>query len=133
MTRPALLMSVLVICMLNPIVKLIHTKYSRAKKMKRKKYLETCLQILRDFTPFVFSVDVLFGEETKNVIKRLVTVLSEQWTRPYSSVCDYLNTRFLITALHAIHMCLRENRIPADKISNRIPQWENGTGLYFWY
>ena len=90
------------------------------------------MQMRRDFTPFVLSVDGLFGKEAKNVIKRLAAVLSEKWTRPYSSVCGYLNTRFSIAAVRATHMCLRGSRIPADKMSTRIPQWEDGAGLNLW-
>ena len=69
-----------------------HQVLKTQENEKKKKYLETCVQMRRDFTPFVLSVDGLFGEEAKNVIKRLAAVLSEKWTRPYSSVCGYLNT-----------------------------------------
>ena len=102
------------------------------EREKKKKYLDTCAETRRDFTPFVLSVDGMFGEEAKNVIKRLAALLSEKWSRPYSTVCGYLNTRFSIAAVRATHMCLRGSRIPADMMSTRIPQWEDGAGLKLW-
>ena len=109
-----------------------HRVIESQEREKKKKHLELCLEQRRDFTPFVVSVDGLFGKEAKAVIRRLASLLSEKWSRPYSQVCGYLKTRFSITAVRATHLCLRGSRIPADTISNRIPQWEDGAGLRLW-
>ena len=99
------------------------------EREKKKKYLEPCLQRRRHFTPFVVSADGLKGKEAKAFLKRLSVLLAKKWQKPYSVVCGYINVRISIAIVRATHLCLRGSRVPASKISNRRPQWEDKAGL----
>ena len=96
---------------------------------KKKKYLQPCLEQRRHFTPLVFSVDGLMGREAEAFLKRLSQKLARKWDRPYSQVCGYVKARVSIALVRATHLCLRGSRIPADRISHRRSQWEDGAGL----
>jgi hypothetical protein len=99
------------------------------EKLKKKKYLEACLEQRRHFTPFVCSVDGLLGREAKTFAKRLAAKLAKKWQRSYSQTCGYVNARLSIAIIRATHLCLRGSRIPTSKISTKFPQWEDGAGL----
>ena len=62
-------------------------KHEREKKAK---YLEPCLERQYSFTPLVFSVDGLMGQETNAAVKRLASHLASKWSQQYSVVCGYL-------------------------------------------
>ena len=94
------------------------------EKEKRDKYLSSCLEQRRSFTPFVVSTDGILGYEAKNLMKQLAKRLSEKWSRPYSVV----NARMSLAILRASHQCIRGPRIPASRISRQI-HWEDGAGL----
>jgi hypothetical protein len=99
------------------------------EKLKKKKYLEACLEQRRHFTPFVCSVDGLLGREAQTFAKRLAAKLAKKWQRSYSQTCGYVNARLSIAIIRATHLCLRGSRIPTSKISTKFPQWEDGAGL----
>jgi hypothetical protein len=99
------------------------------EKEKRKKYLKPCLDQRRHFSPFVVSTDGLLGKEAKTLLKKLSSVLSVKWGKPYSEVCGYVNARMSIAIVRATHLCLRGSRVPASRMSNRRPQWEDKAGL----
>jgi hypothetical protein len=99
------------------------------KKLKKKKYLEACLEQRRHFTPFVCSVDGLLGREAKTFAKRLAAKLAEKWQRSHSQTCIYVKARLSIAIIRATHLCLHGSRIPTSKISTKFPQWEDGAGL----
>ena len=46
------------------------------EKDKKDKYLQTCLEMRKDFTPMVYSVDGIAGRESRNAEKRLATHLA---------------------------------------------------------
>ena len=96
---------------------------------KKTKLLRACLDQRRHFTPFVFSVDGLLGKEARTLLKKLSTMLSDKWNKPYSQVCGYVNARMSIAIVRATHLCLRGSRIPTSQMSNRRPQWEDKAGL----
>jgi hypothetical protein len=54
------------------------------EKEKKDKYLQTCLEMRKDFTPMVYSVDGIAGRESRNAEKRLATHLAGKWNREYS-------------------------------------------------
>ena len=43
------------------------------EKEKKDKYLQNCLEMRKDFTPMVYSVDGIAGREARNAEKRPVT------------------------------------------------------------
>jgi len=45
---------------------------AQQEKEKKKQYLRPCLEMRKDFTPLVYSVDGIAGREAKNAEKRLV-------------------------------------------------------------
>jgi len=46
------------------------------EKEKKDKYLQNCLEMRKDFTPMVYSVDGIAGREAQNAEKRLATHLA---------------------------------------------------------
>ena len=107
----------------------ILTKHEREKK---KKYLSSCTEQRRHFTPFVVTTDGVLGREADHFIRHIAKKLSTKWERPYSIVCGYLRMRMSIAIARATHLCLRGSRIPTSRMSNyRQPIWEDGAGLGF--
>jgi hypothetical protein len=54
------------------------------EKEKKDKYLWTCLELRKDFTPMVYLVDGIARHEAWNAEKRLATHLASKWNRGYS-------------------------------------------------
>jgi len=96
-------------------------------KAKKDKYLETCLQSRRHFTPLVFSMDGLREKETVAAGKRLSRLLAEKWKRPYSQVVGMVRSRLSIALVRASSRCLRESRAPSNH--THAIQWIEGAGL----
>jgi hypothetical protein len=103
--------------------------FESGKNLKKKKYLDACLEQQRHFTTFVCSVDRLLGRKAPTFAKQLAAKLMKKWQRSYSQTCGYVNARLSIAIIQATHLCLRGSRIPTSKISTRFPQWEDGAGL----
>jgi hypothetical protein len=99
------------------------------EKEKKRKYLKSCLEQRRHFTPFVVSTDGLIGKEAKTLLKKLSSLLADKWEKPYSVVCGYVNAQMSIAIVRATHLCLRGSRIPTSQMSDRRPQWEGNAGL----
>jgi hypothetical protein len=68
----------------------------------------------------VVSTDGLIGKEAKTLLKKLSTLLSNKWKKPY-----YVNARMSIAIVRATNLCLRDSRIPTSQMSNRRPQWKD--------
>ena len=97
--------------------------------MKKKMYLEYCLQQRRHFSSYVASVDWLLGVETTATLKRLASLLATKWKQSYSKTCRYVKSRIAITLVQSMHRCMRGSRVPSHQISVQRPQWEDGAGL----
>ena len=100
-----------------------------AEKVKKKMYLQACLQQRRHFSPFVASVDRLLGVETTATLKRITNRLATKWKQSYSKTCGYVKIRISIILVRATHHCIRGSQVPAHRISVQRPQWEDGVGL----
>jgi hypothetical protein len=64
------------------------------KKEKKDKYLQTCLEMRKDFTPMVYWVDGIAGRKARNAKKRLATHLASKWNHGYSPdsvLCESLD------------------------------------------
>ena len=69
------------------------------EKEKKDKYLRTCLELRKDFTPMVYSVDGIAGREARNAEKRLATHLASKWNRGYSQMVYYVRVRMAIAVV----------------------------------
>jgi hypothetical protein len=96
---------------------------------KKKKYLEACLGQRQKFSPFVVSMNGLFGKEAKTLLKKLSALLSKKWEKPYSEVCSYINAQMSIAIVRATHLCLCGSQSLTSKMSKWLPQWEDKAGL----
>jgi hypothetical protein len=83
-----------------------------AEKLKKKKYLQACLEQRRHFTPFVVSVDGLLGKEAKTVLKVLAARTATKSGESYSNTMGHLSPPMSIAIVRATHVCLRGSRIP---------------------
>jgi hypothetical protein len=92
------------------------------EKEKKRKYLKSCLEQRRHFTPFAVSTDGLIGKEAKILLKKLSSLLAEKWEKPYSVVCGFVNAQMSIAIVRATHLCLRGSRIPTRQMSDDHPQ-----------
>ena len=70
-------------------------------KEKKDKYLQNCLEMRKGFTPMVYSVDGIAGQEARNVEKRLATKLqlAGKWKREYSQMVYYVRVRMAIVVV----------------------------------
>jgi len=100
---------------------------ARHEKEKKDKYLDACLERRRQFTPLVYSVDGLMGDEARAASKRLASHLANKWKRAYSEVCGYVNSRQALALVRATSLCLRGARDPSSRL--RSPAWDSGTGM----
>ena len=96
------------------------------EKAKMRKYNKACLERRKSFTPLIFSCDGMKGPQAKAALKRLARVLSEKWRRPYSNVCNYVNSQMAIALVRATSSCLRGARAKPEQPSG--PNW-TGTRL----
>jgi hypothetical protein len=110
-----------------------HDVILTAEKDKKRQYLQPCLDQQRQFFPFVVSTDGVLGAEAKAILKQLATKLAHKWSRPYSSVRNYLNTRVSLACVRATHLCVRGSRILTKTMSSRKYLWDDGEGAYFIY
>ena len=80
------------------------------KKEKKDKYLQNCLEMRKDFTPRVYSVDEIAGREAWNAEKRLATQLAGKWNREYLQMVYYVRVRVAIAVVRANSLLLRGSR-----------------------
>jgi hypothetical protein len=60
---------------------------AQQEKEKKNQYLRPCLEMRKDFTPLVYSVDGIAGREAKNAEKRLAYHLLEKWHKQLPRWC----------------------------------------------
>ena len=64
------------------------------ERENKKKYLHTCLNKRRHFTPFVSFVDGLLGIEAAAKLKHIIICPATKWKEPYSHTCGYVKSRW---------------------------------------
>ena len=82
------------------------------KKEKKDKYLQNCLEMRKDFTPMVYSVDGIAAREAQNAEKRLATHLASKWNREYSQMVYYVRVRMAIAVVRANSLIIRGSPVP---------------------
>ena len=65
----------------------------------------------KDFTPLVYSVDGIAGREAKNAERRIATMLSDKWQRPYSEMVQYVRVPMAIAVVRANSLLIRGSRV----------------------
>ena len=96
------------------------------EREKKGKYLARCLELRKDFTPLVYSVDGMAGREAIAAEKAMAKALSRKWGRPYPQLCNYVRLRMRIALARNNTLLLRGSR---DREPTR-PFIETGTALY---
>ncbi len=71
------------------------------EKEKKDKYLWTCLELRKDFTPMVYSVDGIAGHKARNAEKRLATHQASKWNRGCSHMVYYVRIWMGIAVVRA--------------------------------
>ena len=94
-----------------------------AKRETKKQYLNTSIHYWQQFTPFIASVYVLLEVEAEATLERISSRLKQKWKETYSRTCGYMKSRVAITIVWSTHLCIREDRVPASRISVTRPQW----------
>ena len=99
------------------------------EKEKKDKYLWTCFELRKDFTPMVNSVDGIAGREARNAKKRLATHLASKWKHGYSQMVYYVRVRMAIAVVQANSLLIRGSR---DRQQSRHPLIPDGAALGDW-
>jgi hypothetical protein len=77
------------------------------EKEKKDKYLQNCLEMWKDFTPMVYSVDGIAGCKARNAEKKLATHLAGKWNREYSQMVYYVRVSTAIAVVRANSLLIR--------------------------
>ena len=80
------------------------------EKEKKDKYLRNCLEMRKDFTPMVYSVDGIVGCEAQNAKKRLAVHLAGKWNHEYSWMVFYVRVRMAIAVVCANSLLIHSSR-----------------------
>jgi len=99
------------------------------EKEKKDKYLQNCLEMQKDFTPMVYSVDGIAGRKARNAEKRLATHLAGKWNREYSQMVYYVRVRMAIVVVRANNLLIRGS---PDQQQPRRPLITDGAALGDW-
>ena len=81
------------------------------EKEKKDKYLASCHEMRKDFTPLVYSVDGIAGREARAAEKRLAQYLSKKWRRTYSEMVFYVKVRMALSVVRANSLLIRGSRV----------------------
>jgi hypothetical protein len=83
-----------------------------AECLKKKKYLQPCLDQRHHFTPSLVSVGGFFGKEAMMVLKVLAARTENKAGKTYSNVMGYMRVCLSIAIVRATQVCLRDSRVP---------------------
>eukprot|EP00957_Ditylum_brightwellii_P033827 2563836-Ditylum_brightwellii.AAC.1 len=109
----------------------LETVLAAQDKEKKGKYLTSCLEQNRHFSPFVVSVDGMLGKEAAMVLWQLSRKLAVKWDCPISQATNYVKTTMSLSIVKATNCCLRGSRVRSASMSTRRIPCEDGTGIYF--
>ena len=83
---------------------------ARQEKEKKSKYLKSCLEMRKDFTPLVYTVDGVAGREARSAEKRLAALLADKWKRSYSQMVYYVKVRIQLSLVRTTSLLIRGSR-----------------------
>ena len=75
-------------------------------------------------------MDGLLGVKAEATLKCISSRLVKKWKENYSRTCGYVKSIIEITIILATHRCIWGDRVSASQIRMKLPQWEDGAGLY---
>ena len=99
------------------------------EKEKKNKYLQSCLQMRKDFTPLVYSVDGISGREARNAERKLASHLAAKWRKGYSDMVYYVRVRMALAVVKANSLLIRGSR---DRQRASRPQIVDGSAMLDW-
>ena len=102
---------------------LVSAVLSSVELEKKNKYTAAAESRRASFTPFVVSVDGVFGREATCFLKRVAERLSFIWNKPYSIVMGWVKVRLQFAILRA--------KVSRGNSEYRIIR--NGSGIYLGY
>ena len=82
-----------------------------AVRVKKRMYLEACIQQHRHVSPFLASIDGLLDVEAAATIKRIPRRLITKCQQPYLRTCGYIKSRISITLVRSTHWCIGGSRV----------------------
>jgi hypothetical protein len=91
---------------------------AQQKKEKKNQYLCSCLEMQKDFTPLVYSVNGITGREAKNAEKCLAYHLSEKWHKQLPQMVYYVQIQMAIAVVRTNSLLIRGSR---DRQRPRCP------------
>ena len=107
-----------------------YTKVLAAQeKEKKTKYLQSCLQMRKDFTPLVYTVDGIAGREARNAERKLASHLAAKWGRSYSEMVYYVRVRMALSVVKANSLLIRGSR---DRQRASRPHIVDGSAMLDW-
>jgi tRNA 2-selenouridine synthase SelU len=68
-----------------------HKVLATQEREKKKKYLQSCLEQRKHFTPFVVFTDGFIGREAGELLKRFSLRLADKWERSYLVVRGFVS------------------------------------------
>ena len=101
----------------------------RGENEKKKKYMEKCTAMRRDFTPMVYVVDGVTRKDARGADKRLYSHLDKKWRREYSEMVGFVQAMMYQSVVRSNTLLLRGQRINGGLIICR-PVWECGAALW---
>ena len=107
-----------------------HDKVLAAQeKEKKDKYLRSCHEQRKDFTPMVYTVDGVAGREARAAERRVALFLSEKWNRQYSEMAGYVRARMSLSVVRANSLLIRGSRVRQQP---RRPQISERAAMFDW-
>jgi hypothetical protein len=79
---------------------------ARQEKEKKSKYLQSCHEMRKDFTPLVYTVDGVAGREARTAEKRLAALLADKWKRQYSQMVYYVKVRMQLSLVRTTSLLI---------------------------
>ena len=98
------------------------------EKLKKYKHGKNCHKEQKHFSPFVLSIDGIFGEEAKfllNYVSQIMAKKLEQWV---SHVCGWINRQIYIAVVQSQACMLHSTRLTIP-LGERDNQWESDSSL----
>ena len=94
---------------------------SAAEREKKRKYSHAAQARHASFSPFVVSVDGLLAREARFTVQRFADRLSTKWSKPYSEVMGWLQTRLSFAIFRATNQYVRGSRL--KWIKTEVEEW----------
>jgi len=96
------------------------------EKEKKGKYLQTCHELRKDFTPLVCSVDGMTGKEARYAESRLAYHFASKYICPKSQLTGFVRARLALAIARASSLLIQGSRNQGGSVRANIA---NGSAL----